>query len=214
MGPYRYLGPSCSGVGHERRATILESLPASEAKSHGMTTKKPPPADDDRQAFSRAMSGVRPHAAKPAPPARPRPRAVARFARAGRQELLLDSRAQAGDPAVHEHGGQLQFRRNGVREDQLRKLQRGQFPVEAEADLHGMRLHPAHDALRQFVADCVARKLRCVRVIHGKGLRSGPGGPVLKIAVSHWLRQLEDVTAYASARPADGGSGAVYVLLR
>ena len=179
-----------------------------------MTTKRPPPGDDDRQAFSRAMSDVRPLAAKPAPPARPLPRAVARFARAERQELLLESRVQAGDPAVHEHGGHLQFRRIGVREDLLRRLQRGQFPVEAEADLHGLRLHPAQDALRQFVADCVARRLRCVRVIHGKGLRSGPGGPVLKIAVSHWLRQLASVAAYASARPADGGSGAVYVLLR
>ena len=214
MGPYRYLGPSCSGVGHERRATILESLPASEANSTGMTTKKPPPGDDDSQAFRHAMSGVRPLAARPAPPPRQRPRAVARFARAMRQNPVAESRLPGAAPAVHELGGQLLFRRAGVREETLRKLQRGQFAVEAEADLHGMHLPPAQDALREFIADCVARKLRCVRVIHGKGLRSGPGGPVLKIAVSHWLRQLDDVAAYASARPADGGSGAVYVLLR
>jgi DNA-nicking Smr family endonuclease len=67
--------------------------------------------------------------------------------------------------------------------------------------------------LRQFLNDCVTRRLRCVRVIHGKGLRSGPGGPVLKHVVNHWLRKIENVAAFASARPVDGGTGAVYVLL-
>lgn len=119
-----------------------------------------------------------------------------------------------GSPAVLETGGQLHFHRAGVRPDVLRMLARGRFPVEAEADLHGMRLQPAQDALREFIADCLVRRLRCVRVIHGKGQRSGPGGPVLKVAVSHWLRQYDAVQAFASARPADGGSGAVYVLLR
>jgi DNA-nicking Smr family endonuclease len=59
----------------------------------------------------------------------------------------------------------------------------------------------------------VHRGLRCVRVVHGKGLRSGPGGPVLKPIVHRWLRKVENVAAFAAARPADGGSGAVYVLL-
>jgi DNA-nicking Smr family endonuclease len=179
-----------------------------------MSKKDPPPGDDDPQAFRRAMAGVRPLAAKAAVTQRPRPRAVARFARASREAFALESGPRAGSPAVHESGGQLQFRRTGVREEVMRKLAHGRFAVEAEADLHGMRLHPAQDALREFIGDCVARRLRCVRVIHGKGLRSGPDGPVLKIAVSHWLRQFDAVAAYASARPADGGSGAVYVLLR
>ena len=179
-----------------------------------MSKQQPPPGDDDPQAFRRAMADVRPLAAKAAVAQRPRPKPVARFARASREALALESGAHRGNPAVHESGGQLQFRRTGVREEVMRKLARGQFAVEAEADLHGMRLHPAQDALREFIGDCVARRLRCVRVIHGKGLRSGPDGPVLKIAVSHWLRHFDAVAAYASARPADGGSGAVYVLLR
>jgi DNA-nicking Smr family endonuclease len=179
-----------------------------------MTTNDPPSGDDDPQAFRRAMQDVRPLAVKAPPAPRPRPRAVARFARAGRAATLLHSGLQAGDAELLDRGGQLQFRRAGVRDEVLRKLARGRFTVEAEADLHGMRLHPAQDALREFIGDCVARRLRCVRVIHGKGLRSGPDGPVLKIAVSHWLRQFDAVAAFASARPADGGGGAVYVLLR
>jgi DNA-nicking Smr family endonuclease len=173
----------------------------------------PPPGDDDPQAFRRAMADVRPLAAKATVATRPQPRAVARFTRARRETQAMEG--QPGrSPAVHDAGGRLQFRRPGVGEEVMRKLARGQFPVEAEADLHGMRLHPAQDALREFIGDCVVRRLRCVRIIHGKGLRSGPDGPVLKIAVSHWLRNYDAVAAYTSARPDDGGSGAVYVLLR
>jgi DNA-nicking Smr family endonuclease len=178
-----------------------------------MPKPPPPPGDDDPQAFRRAMAGVRPLAAQGLNAPRPRPRAIARFSRARRDALTIEGNP-GGSPAVHETGGQLHFRRAGVREEVMRRLARGRYPVEAEADLHGMRLHPAQDALRDFIGDCVVRRLRCVRIIHGKGLRSGPDGPVLKIAVSHWLRQFDAVAAYASARPADGGSGAVYVLLR
>lgn len=179
-----------------------------------MTQKPAPPGDDDPQAFRQAMSGVRPLAAKTAVTPAPRPRVTPRYVATRRRSAALEHPSAAGLPAVQDDAGQLQFRRPGVREDVMRRLARGHFPVEAEADLHGMRLHPAQDALREFIADCVSRRLRCVRVIHGKGLRSGPDGPVLRIAVSHWLRQFDAVRAYASARPADGGSGAVYVLLR
>jgi len=213
VGPYRYQGPSSGGVGHERRATILESLPASEANSPGMTTRTPPPGDDDPNEFRRAMAGVRPLPKRAADPAGPRPRAIARFARAESQDLLRESHASAADPAVLDTDDELTFRRSYVRDEIFRKLQRGKFAVEAEIDLHGLRRHAAHAALRQFLNDCVQRGLHCVRVIHGKGLRSGPGGPVLKLVVDHWLRKVENVAAFAAARPADGGSGAVYVLL-
>ena len=100
-----------------------------------------------------------------------------------------------------------------LRDDAWRRLRRGQIAIEAEIDLHGLTRHAAHDALREFLRDCVRRDLRCVRVIHGKGLRSGPGGPVLKHVAEHWLQHVENVLAYVAARPADGGGGAVYVLL-
>jgi DNA-nicking Smr family endonuclease len=178
-----------------------------------MTTRTPPPDDDDPNAFRRAMAGVRPWPKHPAAPALPRPRAVARFTRADRQDLLHESHAMAADPAVLETNDELTFRRSYVRDEILRKLQRGKLAVEAEIDLHGLRRHAAHAALRQFLNDCVHRGLHCVRVIHGKGLRSGPGGPVLKLVVHHWLRKVENVAAFTSARPADGGAGAVHVLL-
>jgi DNA-nicking Smr family endonuclease len=159
------------------------------------------------------MAGVRPLPERAAAPARPRPRAVARFTRAESRDLLRESHARAENPAVQDAGDELTFRRALVRDEVMRKLQRGRFAVEAEIDLHGLRRHAAHEALRQFLNDCVLRELRCVRVIHGKGLRSGPGGPVLKLVVHQWLRTIENVAAFAGARPADGGSGAVYVLL-
>ena len=159
------------------------------------------------------MAGVRPLPGRPIAPAVPRPRAVATFTRARSPYLLQESTTHAADPAALGTGDDLAFRRTYVRDDMLRKLQRGRFAVEAEIDLHGLRQHAARDALRQFLNECVQRGLHCVRVIHGKGLRSGPGGPVLKACVHHWLRQVDNVAAFAAARPADGGSGAVYVLL-
>lgn len=128
--------------------------------------------------------------------------------------MLRDSLDVGIDPAVVDAGDELSFRRQGVRDDTARKLRRGQIPVQAELDLHGLTRHAAHDALRRFLNDCVLRNLRCVRVIHGKGLRSGLAGPVLKIVVNQWLRNIENVAAFASARPVDGGTGAVYVLLK
>ncbi|MGI9245555.1 MAG: Smr/MutS family protein, partial [Steroidobacteraceae bacterium] len=110
-------------------------------------------------------------------------------------------------------GDQLTFRRPTVREDVLRRLRRGEFRAEAELDLHGMRRLDAHAALTEFLTDSIAHGLRCVRVIHGTGLRSGPEGPVLKHVVDQWLRTVENVLAFTSARAVDGGSGALYVLL-
>jgi DNA-nicking Smr family endonuclease len=178
-----------------------------------MSTPAAPPDDDDPLVFRRAVGDVRPLPGRAAPPSRPRPNPVARFARAERAQVLRESLDTPGDPAALESGEHMSFRRPHVREDVLRRLKRGEFAVEAEVDLHGLGRHAAHEALRTFLADCVARRLHCVRVVHGKGLRSGPGGPVLKHVVNHWLRRFENVVAFASARPVDGGTGAVYVLL-
>lgn len=175
-----------------------------------------PPADDDEDlhAFRRAVADVRPLPQKRRTSPRPRPRPHARFTRAERDDVLRESLVVPRDPADLDTGEHMSFRRPGVREEVLRKLKRGQFAVEAEIDLHGLGRHAAHEALRQFLNDSVLRGLRCVRVIHGKGLRSGPGGPVLKHVVNHWLRKLENVVAFATAQPVDGGTGAVYVLLK
>lgn len=108
----------------------------------------------------------------------------------------------------------LSFRRPGVREQTLRQLRRGRYPIEDELDLHGLSQAAARDHLIEFIAQCSLEGRRCVRIVHGKGYRSGSRGPVLKIAVNTWLRRHSDVLAFTSARPIDGGTGAVYVLLR
>ena len=95
----------------------------------------------------------------------------------------------------------------------IRQLRRGHFRVDRELDLHGFTVSGAHATLSAFLASALAMDARCVRVIHGKGRRSGPRGPVLKNMVSKVLRKSAAVVAFASARPADGGTGALYVLL-
>jgi DNA-nicking Smr family endonuclease len=170
-------------------------------------------SEDDERAFREAMNDVRPLPQSGHRPVAPKPRAVARFSRAEREEVLRESLLPPEDPSVLDTGEEILFRRPGVRDEVLRRLRRGQFSVEAETDLHGLGRHAAHEALREFIGSSVARGLRCVRVIHGKGRGSGPRGPVLKHVVNHWLRRMEDVIAFASARPVDGGTGAAYVLL-
>ena len=122
-----------------------------------------------------------------------------------------DADSPAQDAAL---SAPLSFQRAGVRTQVMRRLRRGQYPVEAELDLHGLNQAAARDRLAEFLAVARDSGRRCVRVIHGKGYRSGARGPVLKTAVDLWLRRHLDVMAFSSARAIDGGTGALYVLLR
>ena len=96
----------------------------------------------------------------------------------------------------------------------MRRLRRGHYRVESELDLHGLTVPEAKQALRDFLSRVIARQSRCVRIIHGKGRGSGPRGPVLKKAVNVILRRTDAVVAFCTARPVDGGTGAIYVLLQ
>ena len=118
--------------------------------------------------------------------------------------------------AEHAVGGSdpLSFRRAGVHDQVMRRLRRGLYPVEDELDLHGLNQSAARDSLSEFLEFSRSAAHRCVRIVHGKGYRSGARGPILKIAVNAWLRHHPDVMAFTSARAIDGGTGAVYVLLR
>ncbi len=100
----------------------------------------------------------------------------------------------------------------GVQRKVIRMLKRGQIRIEDQLDLHGMRVREAGDALEKFLSECSGRGLRCVRIVHGKGLRTG--GSVLKDNVATWLKLRSDVVAFCSAAPNDGGTGAMYVLLK
>ena len=88
------------------------------------------------------------------------------------------------------------------------------MPVDEAVDLHGLTEAQAHTVLVAFLGAALGRQARCVRIVHGKGLRSGDRGPVLKNVVNAVLRQSVSVLGYVSARPADGGTGATYALLR
>jgi DNA-nicking Smr family endonuclease len=170
--------------------------------------------DEDRQAFLESMRDVRRMATAPEPSAPPPPAPQARQRLRDEREVLRESLAFSPAALDVESGDELLFRRPHVPPETLRALRRGQYAVAAEIDLHGLVEREAREALREFLAEAVFRGDRCVRVIHGKGLRSGPRGPVLKRAVNHWLRRTEPVLAFASARGTDGGTGAVYVLLQ
>lgn len=170
--------------------------------------------DEDASVFRAAVRDVRPlaRAARVSLRARP-PQPRAAFRRLDEAAVLEESiTLSAGELGV-ELADALSFRREGLQDSVLRKLRRGQYRVEAEIDLHGLTLVQARAELREFLARIVARQMRCVRIIHGKGLRSGSRGPVLKNAVNLILRKTAAVQAFCSARPVDGGTGAIYVLL-
>lgn len=114
------------------------------------------------------------------------------------------------DPGELETGEHLSYLRVGLQQQILRKLRRGVYSVGRVLDLHGLTAVEAHQAVNEFLNQVDAR---CVRIIHGKG-NSSVHGPVLKRKLGAWLRRRNDVLAYCSARPHDGGTGAVYVLLK
>ncbi len=109
---------------------------------------------------------------------------------------------------------QLSYRRHGIGPDTLRKLRRGHWTIQDQLDLHGLRRDEARETLGAFLRNCLKQDLRCVRIIHGKGRGSVNQEPVLKNKVRVWLVQKEEVLAFCQAKAADGGSGALVVLLR
>jgi DNA-nicking Smr family endonuclease len=168
--------------------------------------------DSDVELFREAVRDVKPLAAKKiVVPAKRKPPARARFTAADRAMVLVES---LQDPAGEiTDGDEITFKREGVQDDVVRKLKRGQFRIDDECDLHGLRVEDAKALLREFLAHALGARLRCVRVIHGKGKGSGPRGPVLKTAVNMVLRKTGPVLAFTSARRVDGGTGAILVLL-
>jgi DNA-nicking Smr family endonuclease len=173
------------------------------------------PTDDDADAFREAVKDVQPLPDKGRvvhPPARPTP--LPRQREQDDRQVLADSLSEQPPlEAELESGEALAFLRQGMSPQVLRKLRSGFWAVQDELDLHGLRTEEARELLGQFLAGAVRRGHRCLRVIHGKGWRSRNSEPVLKRKVAGWLAQRGEVLAYCEARPAEGGSGAVTVLL-
>ena len=147
-------------------------------------------------------------------PADKRPPPVARFRKRDEASVIQDLLSDQYDASDLETGEELIFARPGLQHRLLKRLRRGQFIVDAECDLHGLTVPEARRMLIEFLNRCVRRHCYCVRVIHGKGHGSRHQIPVLKHKVNTWLRQCGDVLAFSSARRVDGGTGALYVLLR
>ena len=170
---------------------------------------------DDKE-FRRALEGVQP---LPEPRRvalkRAQPAPVPRQTRRDEQAALLESLSApiSLDDAI-ESGEELAYLREGLSRQVLRKLRRGHWVVQDSLDLHGMNRVEAALRVTEFMRHCLARHLRCVRIVHGKGHGSRNREPVLKGKLRKWLMLREEVLAFCQAPAAHGGGGAVLVLLR
>ncbi len=175
----------------------------------------PPDDHDDARLFRTAIGAdegkVRALPPAAPPPAAPKPKPAAKMARrdedAAREEFrhMLVSALEAGDA--------LRYRREEIPPPVLKKLARGEYAAQEELDLHGLPAQAAEALLREFLRDCRTHGLGCVRIVHGKGRNSEERLPVLKNLVDRLLRQRADVLAFHSPPAAQGGTGAVLVLL-
>jgi DNA-nicking Smr family endonuclease len=150
-------------------------------------------AEAERNLFTHAVGKVKPIAAK--------------------DRVFIVPPRPAARPLQQELDDQLSFRRPGIGTDVTRKLRKGEWSLQGQLDLHGLRSDEAREALGQFVRDSKRMGWRCVRVVHGKGLGSPGKEPVLKSKVQRWLVQKNEVLAFVQAKPSDGGAGALVVLL-
>ncbi|MCG2634612.1 MAG: Smr/MutS family endonuclease [Gammaproteobacteria bacterium] len=140
---------------------------------------------------------------------RPNPSAIRRVSHPGRPRQLY----YEPEIATLSSEDLVQFAREGIQRKTLRRLRRGQVEIDAQIDLHHLKLIQAGELLLEFLETCQAGRLRCALVVHGKGKRSNKP-PAMKNAMQQWLPTLPQVLAYCSAQPRDGGSGALYLLIK
>jgi DNA-nicking Smr family endonuclease len=177
-------------------------------------TSKPKVSAHDISLFRAAVERARPLQQDKVSLDRPGPAPIPVQRQLDEQRVLVDMLSGPLDPEELETGEELTFARPGLQHLVLRRLRRGLCPVEDELDLHGLTVPAAREALAQFLRRTRAAHNRCVRIIHGKGNGSRNRRPVLKTKVGHWLQQRDEVLAFCSALPVDGGTGALYVLLK
>ena len=176
--------------------------------------KRKKPSAEDIDLFRRSAGATRPLVSDKTAPYVKRPSARPRL-----QPDFGDAAFEAGfsdgfDSAPVAPDETLFYARPGVQQRQLQRLRRGQLPIGAELDMHGMTTTIARNAIAHFITQCGDQHIRCIRIIHGKGYGSGGDAPILKNRLNSWLRQHHDVLAFSSTPNRDGGTGAVYVLLR
>ena len=173
-------------------------------------------ADAERDLFQRAAGKVQPlprHGRVHHPPEPVAPIPAQR--QLDDQRVLKEALSDEFDAStLLEVDEAMSFRRPGIGIDVARKLRSGHWSIQSEIDLHGLRSDDAREALAAFLREAARQGLRCVRVVHGKGLGSPGKTPVLKGKVHSWLVQKNEVLAFVQARADEGGAGAVVVLLK
>jgi len=169
----------------------------------------------ERNLFTRAVGKVAPIANQErvwSPPQRPSTRPLQQDL--DDEAVMHESMSDEFDiSTLLDVDDQLSFRRPGISTDVTRKLRKGEWSIQGQIDLHGLRSDEARNAMGQFIRDAKRMGWRCVRVVHGKGLGSPGKEPVLKSKVQRWLVQKKEVLAFVQAKPSDGGGGALLVLL-
>lgn len=171
-------------------------------------------AEAERNLFARAVGKVAPIANQERvwSPTRPSPRPLQQDL--DDEAVMQESMSDEFDiTTLLDADDQLSFRRPGIGTDVTRKLRKGEWSIQGQIDLHGLRSDEARNAMGQFIRDAKRMGWRCVRVVHGKGLGSPGKEPVLKSKVQRWLVQKNEVLAFVQAKPSDGGGGALLVLL-
>lgn len=173
---------------------------------------RPPDDNDDAALFRAAIGPVRALPAATPPPARPKPRPAARMREHDEAEALGEfQRAMASDRLLA--GDTLSYRRPEIAPRVLQRLARGQYAAQDEIDLHLADAALAEALIRRFLREAADEGLGCVRIVHGKGLHAEDSVPTIKNLVDRLLRHRSDVLAFHSAPAAQGGTGAVLVLL-
>lgn len=197
----------------------IEARARQDAQTRAARLAAAAKAKAEKELFSRAIGPVKALPARHLPghraqlaPAQPAPIPVQQQ----RDELAVMREAISDEFDVEtllDTDEALSFRRPGMGPDVVRKLRRGGWSIQRQLDLHGLRREDARDALSVFIREAHKAGMRCVRVVHGKGLGSPGKTPVLKGRVQSWLIQKQEVIAFVQARPAEGGAGALVVLL-
>ncbi len=170
----------------------------------------------ERHLFEHTVGPVLPlRRAATTPLARPRAEPLPRQRERDEAAVLRETISDEFDvESLLETDDALSWRGDGIGPEVVRKLRRGVWAIQAQLDLHGLRRDEAREQLAGFLREAVRHGLRCVRVVHGKGHGSPGREPVLKSKVKTWLVQKSEVIAFAHARAADGGNGALLVLLK
>jgi DNA-nicking Smr family endonuclease len=197
----------------QRKLAEQQKLAAAQEAARAEAERR---AHADRTLFARAAGAVRPirgHGRVDLAPDQPAPVPVQQ--QLDEQRVLQEALSDEFDAAtLLDIDEALSYRREGVGPDVTRKLRKGEWSIQGEIDLHGLRRDDAREALAAFIRDAHRRGWRCVRVVHGKGLGSPGKTPVLKGKVQAWLIQKNEVLAFVQARGDEGGAGAVVVLLK